>query len=105
MCEAFMRTQSEQGFWRWKIVRLDAACSAVALFLLLGSANAGAQQSVAQSSGTAKQGGAAKQGSEAAQEKRAAESSGQAGTSRIDESLLVGLPLNGRSYSQLATLE
>ena len=35
----------------------------------------------------------------------AASSAGKQGGSLINESLLVGLPLNGRSYSQLATLE
>src|SRR5689334_4389567 len=87
-----MRTKSEQGFWRETVSRLSASCGVAALFLFLSSVNSWAQQS-----GT--------QAGAAAQENRAAESSGQAGTSRIDESLLVGLPLNGRSYSQLATLE
>src|SRR5262245_49151473 len=35
----------------------------------------------------------------------AAESSSSAKTSLIDQSLLVGMPLNGRSYTQLVTLD
>src|ERR1051326_3165830 len=35
----------------------------------------------------------------------AAESSSSGKTSLIDESLLVGMPLNGRSYTQLVTLD
>jgi hypothetical protein len=56
----------------------------------------GAQQPAGQGAATPQSG---------SQQTSARTGSGSSGGSLINENLLVGLPLNGRSYSQLATLE
>ena len=83
----------------WRVLRLSTALISILLFLV--SARLLAQETTTTQRSTNP---GSTPGNPQGQE-RETQTAGSSSSNRIDQSQLVGLPLNGRSYTQLATLE